>query len=70
MLCDSGRTEVSWRDVCRTSHIVVWYGCGVWGVFSKKWGVFNKTLILLIEKALPVVTAIFQCCYMDKSVLT
>ena len=39
MLCDSGRTEVWWRDVCRTNHIVMWYGCGVWVVFSKKWGV-------------------------------
>ena len=44
MLCDSGRTEVWWRDVCRTNHIVMWYGCGVWGVFRKKWGVYNKTL--------------------------
>ena len=27
--------------------IVVWYGCGVWGVFSKMRGVLNNALDLL-----------------------
>ena len=45
MLCDSGRTEVWWRDVCRTT--ILWCGrCGVCGVFITKWGVFNSTLTL------------------------